>query len=751
METTAYLVFADGRRVGPVRKLVDGLHMTFNGRHTLSIGRCYVGQATDYSGLFGNRGAHAISAFVVPLCQKMYFLPNLAAGDASSFDSIRMSTFIPRSALPVGTVYEDLPVTPISARLFYSAMGQQGSIPVLADDSSSGSEDEGAGGYASVLVADDDLCGGGLTVPRPADWPITPHDLARIHANHPNYTFLSYRMTDPAVIQTAWLAQGQVYFPDFPLRLTGPPLASLCANQPTVPPLHWYAPQMNGMAKAVVSKLLDVVQTLLLGNGGQPVAPTATAHPVFAPPPPPPLPLAPPPPPEPLQLPPAQPVMSQSQQRSARPKPAPAPPRAIHYDEPLTLRDEKVVKELARNWDNRKASTLTFAYGSPRNEWAWDSAYDQVPKGDRRRFVIPPPSVNAGSLFTPADLPTPDDRVLFHLQLSVSVDSNGRPEPTHRASMMLRLGDGDLACCILHNSTTPCVLLGHEEHTWGMCHTLYSHCRPGADPELVAASLAQFAALTTSYPPTFVVRPQAGDPSGGLQPRGQEDRGRPLRVAAPPLEHEWRKATTARVTGGGGPPPSPPRNGRLPGGGRALERDGIRRPSTPVNMGRGSTPPRDDRRGRGRSPTHRVDLRRAASPLRRAASSLHRAASPQRRTAPHQRREPPSRGRSLGPVESRHHAANRDFGFSPSDEHRARSRSRAVPRASSASSGTNVAHRHRGGKPPRGKRTRAFLEQAIKDGRIPAPRPPVFRSSQVPDPRPAASHSGGQAFGMDDL
>ena len=196
-------------------------------------------------------------------------------------------------------------------------------------------------------------------------------------------------------------------------------------------------------------------------------------------------------------------------------------------------------------------------------------------------------------------------------------------------------------------------------------------------------------------------------------------------------------------------------------------------------MGRGSTPPRDDRRGRGRSPTHRVDLRRAASPLRRAASSLRRAASPQRRTAPPQRRAPPSRGRSLGPAEPQQHAANRDFGFSPHNEHRARSCSRAAPRASSASGshsasgsrtrsrtrsgppsppdspthtinnrGTNVAHRHR---PPRGKRARAFLEQAIKDGRIPAPRPPVFRSSQVPDPRPAASHSGGQAFGMDDL
>ena len=245
VETNAFLVFADGRRTGPVRRLADGLHMTFNGQHTLSIKRCYVGQATDYSGLFGNQGAHALSAFVVPLCQKMYIFPNLAAGDTDTVDSIRMSTFVPRHALPVGTVYEDLPITPIGARLFYSALEQRGTIPVYASEDE---EDE----HILVVRAVDGRRAAWLQqqlmVPWEAGCPILPHELARSHANHPNSTYLSGLRADPAEVQAVWEAHRRLFCPPAgPLRTSTvqarlPPAPHVALSQtPTRCPRHPYA------------------------------------------------------------------------------------------------------------------------------------------------------------------------------------------------------------------------------------------------------------------------------------------------------------------------------------------------------------------------------------------------------------------------------------------------------------------------------------------------------------------------------
>ena len=245
VETNAFLVFADGRRTGPVRRLADGLHMTFNGQHTLSIKRCYVGQATDYSGLFGNQGAHALSAFVVPLCQKMYIFPNLAAGDTDTVDSIRMSTFVPRHALPVGTVYEDLPITPIGARLFFSALAQRGTIPVYASEDE---EDE----HILVVRAVDGRWAAWLQqqlmVPWEAGYPILPHELARSHANHPNSTYLSGLRADPAEVQAVWEAHRRLFCPPAgPLRTSTvqarlPPAPHVALSQtPTRCPRHPYA------------------------------------------------------------------------------------------------------------------------------------------------------------------------------------------------------------------------------------------------------------------------------------------------------------------------------------------------------------------------------------------------------------------------------------------------------------------------------------------------------------------------------
>ena len=150
----------------------------------------------------------------MPLTQKMYFLPNLSRGDLHTHDSNRMSTYIPRDALPVGVVYEDLPITRTGSRLFFSALEQQG-VPMAADDSDDG--DEVQGGYATVLVADDEEYAVWLQVelaiPWVADTPIMPHELARIHASHPNFTYLSSLRADPLLVQATWAAHVRRYMP----------------------------------------------------------------------------------------------------------------------------------------------------------------------------------------------------------------------------------------------------------------------------------------------------------------------------------------------------------------------------------------------------------------------------------------------------------------------------------------------------------------------------------------------------------
>ena len=133
-ETTAqYLVFANGRRSGPVERLVDGLTLTFNNEWDVNT-RTYVNEATDHDGLLGNRTGHVLSLFVVPLTQRMYLFPRLLEGDRYTMTSIRVETRVPRMDEPVGVVYEDTPITHAGSQFYYAAMSQLGIQDYPLDD-----------------------------------------------------------------------------------------------------------------------------------------------------------------------------------------------------------------------------------------------------------------------------------------------------------------------------------------------------------------------------------------------------------------------------------------------------------------------------------------------------------------------------------------------------------------------------------------------------------------------------------------
>ena len=121
--TEQYLVFANGRRSGPVEKLLDGLTLTFNGEWEVRT-RTYVNEARDYDGLLGNRAGHALSLFVVPITQRAYLLPRLAEGDTSTVASVRVATHVPRFDEPMGVVYADTPITRTDCSLYFCALGQ---------------------------------------------------------------------------------------------------------------------------------------------------------------------------------------------------------------------------------------------------------------------------------------------------------------------------------------------------------------------------------------------------------------------------------------------------------------------------------------------------------------------------------------------------------------------------------------------------------------------------------------------------
>ena len=134
-ETTAqYLVFANGRRSGPVERLVDGLTLTFNNEWDVNT-RTYVNEATDHDGLLGNRTGHVLSLFVVPLTQRMYLFPRLLEGDRYTMTSVRVETRVPRMDEPVGVVYEDAPITHAGSQFYYAAMSQLGIQDYPLDDS----------------------------------------------------------------------------------------------------------------------------------------------------------------------------------------------------------------------------------------------------------------------------------------------------------------------------------------------------------------------------------------------------------------------------------------------------------------------------------------------------------------------------------------------------------------------------------------------------------------------------------------
>ena len=133
-ETTAqYLVFANGRRSGPVERLVDGLTLTFNNEWDVNT-RTYVNEATDHDGLLGNRTGHVLSLFVVPLTQRMYLFPRLLEGDRYTMTSVRVETRVPRMDEPVGVVYEDTPITHAGSQFYYAAMSQLGIQDYPLDD-----------------------------------------------------------------------------------------------------------------------------------------------------------------------------------------------------------------------------------------------------------------------------------------------------------------------------------------------------------------------------------------------------------------------------------------------------------------------------------------------------------------------------------------------------------------------------------------------------------------------------------------
>ena len=72
-----------------------------------------------------------------------------------------------------------------------------------------------------------------IGVPWEAEHPILPHELARIHANHPNSTYLSGLRADPAEVQAAWEAHRRVFCPP----AGSPPASSGQAELPLPPVL----------------------------------------------------------------------------------------------------------------------------------------------------------------------------------------------------------------------------------------------------------------------------------------------------------------------------------------------------------------------------------------------------------------------------------------------------------------------------------------------------------------------------------